>query len=382
VPIVVAVALAAGAAGFVVLRRSSPAPTGARIVYPTDRAGSVELKGAAPVEAGVEAPAGTDPFVIRYRVVDAGVPDVHVSDETVTVRPPFDVRAVRKIDGKTDVVEITTLGRRWSQQGEATPLNVELPPAWAPPIPVRASALADAVAGGVLERREVREVAGRRCQVFRSGERMTAEHLSPPSAATHVDSCVDADGIVLEEVVVTDGQPSTRRLAVETQFGATLPAEAFVIPDGPVLDAKSGGGVTKPADPAVRLPGTLYEPASLPAGFARVNRYNVIPPQPENFNDPQRSGYRRAAVTDVFVSGGDVIVIEQGGTLEGRDAFEGQAAGEAIDVAPLGPGEAYFSGTGAEVRVKLAGGRYLRLMGTVPLSALVEAAKSLTAVQG
>jgi hypothetical protein len=382
VPIAVAVVLVAGAVGWVVLRRSSPPSGTDPIVYPTSRAGSVEVKGAPPLDAGVAIPAGTDPFVVRYQVVDAGVPAPHESEETVTVRPPFDVRAERTVEGKIDVVEITTLGRRWSQQGEAPPVNLELPPAWAPPIPVRASALADAVAGGVLQRREVRAVAGRQCQVFRSGERMTAERLTAPGSSSHVDSCVDDRGIVLEEVVVTEGRPTTRRLAVDVQVGAVPADAAFAIPEGPVLDAASGGGVTKATDPNARPVGRSYEPSPLPAGFASVGRFQVIPPQPENFSDPQRAGYRRAAITDVFQNGGDVLVIEQGGTLEGHDAFAGQAAGKAVDVAPLGPGEAYFSGTGAEVRVKLGGGRYVRVMGTLPLASLLAVAKSLTPVDG
>ncbi|MEA3077639.1 MAG: hypothetical protein QOF60_2547 [Actinomycetota bacterium] len=383
-PIAVAVALAAGAVGWVVLRRtpSSTSSGSDPIVYPTSRAGSVEVKGAPPFDAGVATPAGTDPFVVRYRVLEAGVPAPHESEETVTVQPPFDVRAERTIAGKADVVEITRLGRRWSQQGDAPPLNLEVPPAWAPAIPVRSAALIDAVGGGVMQRREVRDVAGRRCQVYRSGERLTADHLTVPSPSAHVDSCVDGSGIIVEEVVVTDGHPTTRRLALEVEHGATVGDTTFAIPEGPVLDAPSGGGVTKATDPNARPVGTSYELASPPAGFARVGRYQVIPPQPENFTDPQRAGYRRAATTDVFASAGDVLVIEQGGTLEGHDAFAGDPPGKAVDVAPVGAGEAYFSGTGAEVRVKLGGGRYLRVMGTLPLAALVAAAKSLTTVEG
>jgi hypothetical protein len=384
VPIAVAVAvLAAGAAGWYVIRRSpSPRSEGAAIVYPTSRAGSVEVKDAPPLDAGVAPPAGVDPFVVRYRVVDAGVPALHESEETVTVRPPFDVRAERTIAGAADVVEITTLGRRWTKQAEAAPLNIELPPMWAPPVPVRASALADAIAGGVLERREGREVAGRRCQVFRSGERMTADRLTTPSPASHVDTCVDASGIVLEEVVVTDGRPTTRRLAIGVQAGAVVGDDAFAIPDGPVLAPQDGGGVTKPADPNARPVGASYELATPPDGFARVGRFVVVPPQPENFTNPQRAGYRRAATTDVYASGGDVVVFEQGGTLEGSDAFEGQAAGKPVDTDPLPAGQAYFSGSGAEVRIRLGGGRYLRVMGTLPLAALVDLAKSLIAVEG
>src|SRR5207247_7133823 len=75
--------------------------------------------------------------------------------------------------------------------------------------------LEDALGAGVIERREQREVAGRRCQVYRSKDTAAGATLAPATDPTrqHADTCIDEAGVVLEEVVVTDGHQSRRRLA-------------------------------------------------------------------------------------------------------------------------------------------------------------------------
>ena len=78
------------------------------------------------------------------------------------------------------------------------------------------------------------------------------------------------------------------------------------------VPADSGGGFVAETEPDSRQPGRFWESVP-PAGFERRGRYVVIPPQQENFTDPTRRGNRLTYLSDVFVDGASVVVLDPRG---------------------------------------------------------------------
>jgi len=244
---------------------------------------------------------------------------------------------------------------------------------------VRFRAIVDDVLEAGVERRERREVLGRPCQVYRSLTGLLGR-MTAPAADDHVDSCVDESGLVLEHVEVFEGEIASRRIAVEIEEDAPLDDDLFATGEATIPVREGGGGVRRLV-PGSRPPGTFWELPSPPAGFEAMGRYSVVPPQPENFGDPARIAFRRAGVADVWVRGPDVLVIDQGGTLQGAAPFEMAPDTPRIDVGALGEAEVVLTGTGAEVRVLLPGGRYVQAYGTLPVEDMVAELGRLVSVE-
>jgi len=370
----------AGGGTFVVLRANDHAavPPAKPIVHPRGRSGSVEIRGADPIAISTSV-AG---YRLTYQVEEAGTPKVLVSEEAIAMRVPFDSRVEVRRGNKLDRTEIASLGKHWTKTAAAAALNTEVPAVVAGVAPARPVTIDEAVTAGLAERREVREVLHRRCQVVRTGSRLTVEHLDARTDSSYVDSCIDASGLVLEELVVDAMGVTSRRVATEVDDQVQLDDSVFAIPAGPVLSPKEGGGITDPVDPASRPVGKSFELPDGTSGFRRVNRYQIVPIQPENFNDPVRSGFQRAATVDVFVRDRDVVIVEQGGTLQGADAFSREAAGKPVDVPRLGVGELFYGAATTELRIRRDGGHYIRLSGTVSTADLRTFAAALTEVDG
>jgi hypothetical protein len=238
-----------------------------------------------------------------------------------------------------------------------------------------AAVLPDALENGLLERRERRRVAGRDCQVYRTGQSLRLGVLEPPTAERFVDACVDAAGLLLEEV---DGD--RRRLAVHVEVGAAVEASAMVVGERtvPVL---SGGGAIQELTPESRTPGTFWElgdDLALPA----VGRYAVVPPQPDTYSDPSLRSRRTASTTDVLSDGRDVVLVDRGGSLGGEDLLGDAAPGRPVDLGAIGEGVVVLTAYGAELTVKIGGGQFVRVSGTVPVDDLVAVARGLHEVDG
>ena len=304
--------------------------------------------------------AGPASYRIEYRVEGQSV-----STETVTVVRPFASSVVT-----AGSVRTTDLGRiALGEQVLAHPPNGTT-------ADVRVSAvLDDAEAAGLLERREIREILGRRCQVLRSGRPLREGPLQPPTARTYSDACVDESGLVLEEVLVTDGERDLRRVAVAVELDVELDTAGLAERDTTV-PADQGGGAVRPvrADDDLPPPELVLRPP--PAGFRSLGHYLVVPPRGQ---DPFLGGEGRAATAEVFVRGIDVVVVEQGGTLLGTAAFPEPAGNRAaVDLGEIGEGEAVLSAQVNEVRRDLGGGRFVRISGTLPIADLAAIARSLT----
>ncbi len=354
---------------------------GAATLYITrDRGLQVGRKGSRLVSAPTSVPVVRVPtsYRIRSTVDQAGTGQ---TTAVLSVRRPFGGRRETTSTGGATAVVIAARSTV-SQRTGATdaPTVQDVVPA-VDGLDVRVDAIeADATAAKLLRRREVRRVVGRDCQVRRTGRPLSTEVLVAPTAGDYVDSCVDAAGLVLEEVVVAHGAFESRRVATSVQEDIAIPdADLAIDPAATRATLKQGGGSVKEEAADARPPGQSYVVAA-PAGFTLVNRFQVVPPQPENFASPDRGAYLRAATVDLFTRGADVIVFEQGGTAQGAEAFEGETAGIALDVPGIGPGRLLISGSRNEIAAARSGGRYVRISGTVSKGDLLALAAGLTEV--
>lgn len=236
--------------------------------------------------------------------------------------------------------------------------------------------LEEALDDGRISRREVREVAGNACQVYRFAGPIGTGGIEPPETSEEwADLCFDARGLLLEEVWVVGGRVRQRRLAEVVEVDPVIEQGRFAFED-PLLDPKRGGGSLRPVDLGSRPPGPFWELATPPPGFTAQDRFALVPPVDESAAANERS--RIGSVVDLFVAGPDFIAIDQGGTINQVQALPKpgpDSRTEAID--GLGKAELLLSIRTNEVRVLLDRGRFLRVYGTRPLDELLTVARSL-----
>lgn len=351
------------------------------VVWPAGgalRSGSEEID-PGPVEIGARTPSS---YRIVYRVEARAGEEVSVSTDVLEVRRPFDARTTAlqgPPPGDREVsVRVSTLGRLAS----GTQAVFAITPG--PPASDRrpAAVLSEAVDAGYAEERERRMVAGRACRVVRIGGDPGVRGLRPvaESPRDYTDVCIDEAGLALEEALFLEEELILRRVAVEVDEDPGLSDELFEVGDVS-LDFRQGGGSVQRVSPTSRTPGTFWELSDAPEGFEHRGRYAVIPPQ-EGFGDPLRRGSIVALVADVWVAGIDVLVVEQGGTIERRDPFAADPNAQTVDLGDLGEGELRYGLASSELRVLRDGGRFLRVWGTVAPSRLAGVMRDLTEVEG
>ena len=325
------------------------------------------------------------PYRIVYRLDDLSDDGVAPSTDVVWVRQPFESRLETSSGAppgdELQSIQIAALDRlRLGTLDE--PLVIARVPALAVSDVRVAPVLDDAVRGGLLELREQRLVAARRCQVVRSGTLLGAGPLVPITRAEHADSCIDGEGLLLEEVLYRDGKANLHRVAVEVDGTPRITRDLFDAGDI-VLPADKGGGSARFVDPTTGSLGPFWilpgnEP---PDGFTRLGRISVIPPQPGRFasgTDPAIV----AGTADVFVRGADFVVLYQGGTVGRVDAFPATPGAPAIDGGALGEGELLLSAVGTELRFPQRRGRFVHVIGTLAADELRTLARSLTETEG
>ena len=347
-----------------------------------ERTGSVVVEEGAPEVVISSTPSS---FRIVYQVEDAGQA-VGYRTDVVSVRRPWEsrleTRSGRPPGDEELSAQVASFGQRMNRNPDQEPVVFEIGPV-VPASDLRLDdVLGPAVAAGRIERREVREVLDRPCQVYRSGDYLSAAALTPPSPELYADSCVDAAGLLLEEVLFAEGRAIARRIAVEVEEDPTLGDELF--PTGePTVQAGAGGGTMRKLVDGSMPPGPFFVADAIPEGFVPTGRYSVVPPQAENFgDDPTREGFRRAMVSDVHVRGTDVLILEQGATLQGAPPFEVDPTNPTIDLGPLGRAEVRFSALGNQVRSLLPGGRFVQATGTLTPDELATVLRSLREVPG
>lgn len=344
------------------------------------RAGSVRL-GDAPGLFEVAEP--LDAYRIDYRVESAGSGDVVVTSDRLIVRRPFDARLESYSGpaptGTPSSVQVETFGKLLADGDGGEEVVVAVPPG-PPGADTRVDAgLAAALDDGRFELGERRAVLGRTCQVLRTATLLATGDLAPPGEDEHAETCIDADGLVLEELLVVEGSVLLRRVAIEVDVAPDVD-EALFEAGQQTVPVDSGGGFVAELEVDSRQPGRFFE-SQEPAGYDRLGRYVVIPPQQENFADPLRRGDRLTYVSDVFVDGASVAVLDQGGTFGRVDPFPDRQGVE-VDVAGLGGGFLSYGRNGPTLLVPRDEGKFVRARGSVDPAVLIALLEGLEEVEG
>lgn len=331
----------------------------------------------------------------QYRIVyrleqggGGGEGDVRVLTDVVDVKRPFESRLETRQGpppgGALLSVQVGRLGHIETRGRNRSTATFATFPGVAPS-DVRVSDIAeDLVEQGLAERREQRTVAGRRCLVYRTSGPLSAKSLRRPSAQEYADNCLDQQGLVLEELYVVDGRPLSRRVATTVDTAPTFATGTFRT-EAVTIPVDKGGGSVREVEPDSAPEGDdpFWQLAAPPAGFEQVGRYSVVPPQADNFSDPLRRKFIVATVSDVYVDGPKLIVVDQGSTLEGGEAFPPAPEGTpTLDAGQLGTAEVHLSGDGAELRVNLRQGAFVRVYGTVPVADLASVLRDLRPATG
>lgn len=319
-------------------------------------------------------------YRIVYRVEDRGG---RTGSRIAQIVRPFQGRQEIRHGARLQQLLRSDFARSATTDDGGSQVSLAVPPS--PAVgDVRTGAVAEAAANGRLVMREQREILSRRCQVYRSATALGLP-LRPvsPTARDWTDVCLDADHLALEVVTVAAGRLIHREVATSVEL--TPPpsgSSSFAVSD-PLLGLSQGGGVVRRVDPASSPPGLFYE-ATPPPGFTLTGRFAVIPPQPTSFSsqDPTRQASREGSVDDVFVDGADMITVERGGTLGGVSPYEDEPGSLAVDLAPIGPAEEIFSLGASQVRARTGDGHFVRVVGTVAPSVLLDVARSLRPVTG
>lgn len=214
-----------------------------------------------------------------------------------------------------------------------------------------------------------RHLAGASCQLYRfSGPPNGA--VAPFAGSDHDDICLDSRGIELAEDWTYRGRLVEERAAVALSVGRVSdPVTAGALRAAGRPAAGSGTPLAAP-DPSA----TTFLPAPpVPPGFHRAALERFVEPDPQN-----PAGLLAASVVWAFTDGPDVITVEAGQGAPGQLPWGTEPTrAEAITLAGLGRAQSAIRSDGAEVRVDLGNGRWVRVRGTVPVAGLVVYAGSL-----
>ncbi|HEX4978899.1 MAG TPA: hypothetical protein VFV35_02430, partial [Acidimicrobiales bacterium] len=328
-----------------------------------------------------EGPAGfeispVEEFRVVYRVDDYAGGDEVTSTEDVRVRRPFESRSERKRGeppgGERTSLQVGRLGLLSLPGGNTGTIVVATPPEPAAGDFRYDIALDELVASEEVVRREWRKVADTRCRVHRVLEPITSGQPKKwmGDDDNYTDVCVSEDGIVLEELWVTDGQSLRRRLAVDIEDASGLTDEMLEITGQP-LPVDQGGGSTVLVEEGAPAPVEArwrFEPA--PAGFTKVGRYAVVPATLGAAPAPAGP-----ALVEVWSRGADLVLLEQGATGPAPP----DDVGEQVDLGGLGSGRLVIGLRVNEVFALPEGGPPVRVRGTVAPDELTRLARSVIA---
>jgi hypothetical protein len=358
----------------------------------SDAAADVELRGELVAEGAGVLPITASPasYHLSYRAERIDGDDVQVFTEELTVRRPFDghivVRAGEPPGGDVQLDATSVLGRSADTTDPNAPVVTEEVPVPAVGDIRLDASLQDLLDAGVFVPRERRRVLGRECQVYRTGSAPETQTLAAPTATEYVDVCVDAAGLVLEEVTVSGGQPLQRSTLASLELDPVLADDAFTVEGDPVPVADGGTSLT-PVDPAAPVEPGQWTFARPPEGFTLEARYVATaldttddggsPGAAEDGPTTTAAGDGTVQTTvEVWVAGPDALILQQGPV-----AGEGPVDTTHATSVPLELlGDATFA-PGATGNVLVAHpdeGRFVHLTATRAQDALVELAGGLS----
>jgi hypothetical protein len=360
------------------------APTTSTTTTTAD-APALERFGSRPIDgdAALREPAALGGYRVTYRVIQRDRPG-HTMEELTVARPFISELRASEVDGAVISVQRWAFGRVLTRTGDADQQVFAIGPT-VPGYDFHPSVVVDeAIEAGLLERREQREVAGRRCQVYRAASTISDGRLAPlvEESDEYADVCFDAHGLLLEEWWVLDGNPIRQRVATAVVDAAPGGFGREWSDEPTSQTVGQGGGSVLRLRAGSAPPGAFFQPAAVPDGFVHVGRYAVIPPQAIDAEgaDPNSTV---ASVADVWQRGTDVLLLDQGGSLGGTDVYPRDPANRVVDVPGMGDAEVVL-GLGAN-ELRLEGGRagtYVRVLGTLAVEELLAFARSLVETEG
>lgn len=332
-----------------------------------------------------------DSYEIVYRAVETATDDPVTTTEHIRVKRPFlarvEIRRGPPPGREATSQRLTRLGVLGTIGNEGKWTLFAVPPSVAGSDLRPSRVLEDAVDRGMLRVGERRRVLERECQMYRAGGVASGGNLVPydPDGEEYADVCIDAAGLVLEEIWVDKGERLTRKVATSVQEGVELADGLFAPSDATPVPFEDGGGLVQEVDPSTTPQSTTFwvldEP---PAEFEHQGRYSVVPARLDPFRqeiDPSDDPRGTASIADVWVRGADVLVVDQGFVTSPGGEIEEHPHAEEVDLAELGTGEAFLDLRSSEVRAQPEGGGFVRVYGTLSLDDLVDLARSLRPVE-
>jgi hypothetical protein len=317
--------------------------------------------------------------IVYQTALNTGGFDV-VNTETLGVRRPFDSRKITRSGpppgGALLDDQISTL-TRIALQPVNSPRSILLVSAGMAPFDIRLEAsLEPLLKQGALERRERRRVVSRDCQIYRSSGTLDSTTITPlvSGSTSNIDTCIDADGLVLEQVRYEGDIIRARLIALSVTEDVTFPDNEFAVEATGTVPPSQGGGLATQIDPTSPTIAVSFALRSPPAGFSLVGRYATASPEQVDALSGKSSG-RVASVFDVYQRGPDFVTVENGGTSDFSTPFAASPLGSPVDLGAKGQGEVVPGTRGSEVRVLLRGSRYLRVAGTLSPDELVAIAR-------
>jgi hypothetical protein len=303
--------------------------------------------------SGSKAPAATPSQRVVYRDVD---PTGSVSTTTVDLLPPYRARLVtRGADGSLSGFAWDE-GSLYSIGASGTARTSAVAPGFAGPVSGLAVSLPVALRQHLLQRMGTSRVLGRDCVQWLSAEPLGSAPFAPATALDRTTSCVDDDGLVLQETWRAGGSLVRTRTAVEVGKGPSLEGAAL-LPDAPTPLPSNGAYVVRDASPADLVSAMQVPAPTAPAGFTADRSVAVLDV------DPQGTGFTREAAVFTWRRGTQLAVLRLERDLSGHS--KATVRGARVDLGVLGTGrlEPVYPG----LRVVVDGPRGLRATATAAL---------------
>lgn len=320
-------------------------------------------------------------YTAVFRVEDRAGAEPNITTEKVWMERPFSSRTETWTgpppgDERLSVLQ-SSFGILSNRGKSADPLNLAVPPSLGSG-DLRMDAVLDrAVADDMLVPMELREVYGRECQVYRAGGPVFAGDIVAfdEDSATFADVCIDANGLVIEEVWTQEERIIRRRIAEEISIDPPLD-DALFESDVPVQEGGFRGTVERVREAETTGLWRLPEP---PEGFRDLGLFAVTLPEaviPQV--SPLVETVAPSSVTQVYVDGPDLLVVDQDPSLAQFTRNEGRAT-QPVEIDGLADAVLILDARLNEVRGIDAEGSVVRIFGTIAPDELVALARKLEA---
>jgi hypothetical protein len=261
----------------------------------------------------------TDTYRVRYRIDTKATEGVTTRSESLLVRRPFDahvsIHPSADGTGTADVEAVSNLGLYADiTSADAADVGEGLPSVALGDLRLD-GVLDDLVHAGLLQPRERREVLGRECQVYRTGQPLESLQLTAPTDTDYADACVDAAGLVLEEVSISGGEAQLYEIATDVDTAASATDADFAI-EGEPMSVADGGNDLEPIASDVAPVAGYWTPTGPLSGYDHVGRYLLrTPAEADDGATTTTAGVSSGTVetyVDVYRDGAAFVVVHQG----------------------------------------------------------------------